>query len=136
MRAVAAGEHVPDVARPDEPGTAGDEQMSERPIVAHSLGHRAGDGGLEPAGGMVLGRDLGGAQQGRHGSGVGPVTLVDPAEQGAQRDVVVEHVGDLELAAARRQEAVDDLEGVRPEEVDADRDEVALRMLRASLRNR
>ena len=34
-----------------------------------------------------------------HGAGVGPVTLVDPGEQVALGDVVVEHVGHLELAA-------------------------------------
>src|SRR3954452_10419267 len=94
------------------------------------LGDRPGDGRLEPAGGVILGRDLGRAKQGRHGPGVGPVTLVDAAEQGTQRDVVVEHVGDLELAATGRQEAVDDLEGVGPEEAHADGDEVDLWMLR------
>ena len=40
---------------------------------------------------------------------------------------MVEDVGDLELAAPRRREVLDDAEGIGAQEVDADRDEVALR---------
>ena len=42
---------------------------------------------------------------------------------------MVEHVRDLELAAARGREPVDDVERVRPQEVDPDGDEVALGLL-------
>ena len=59
--------------------------------------------------------------------------VVDPAEEPAVGDVVVQDVGDLELAAARWREGVDDGEGVRPQEVDPDRDQVALRLGRLLL---
>src|SRR5205823_3176806 len=83
--------------------------------------------------GLVPRRQLSRTQQRGHRARVGPVAVVDPGEQAALRDVVVEHVGDLELAAAGRGEVVDDLEGVRSEEVDADRDKVGLRLLRLLL---
>ena len=126
-RPVATAEHVPHVARADEPGAAGDEQAAERPGVsgtAQPTGRLTG--GVRRPGGVVGGGQLGRAQQRGHGPGVGPVALVDRAEEAAVGDVVVEDVGDLELAAARRQQVGDDIEGVRSEEVDADRDQVAL----------
>ena len=46
---------------------------------------------------------------------------------------MVEDVGDLELAAARRREVVDDVERVGPQEVHADRDQVALGLVRLLL---
>src|SRR3954451_12512795 len=80
----------------------------------------------EAPGGVVVAGELGGAEQARNGAGVRPVTVVDPREEPAVGDVVVEDVGDLELASFRRREAADDIERVGPEEVHPDRDEVAL----------
>ncbi len=40
-RSVATRQHVPDVARPDEPGAAGDEQVGERPS-GHPTGRSTG----------------------------------------------------------------------------------------------
>ena len=128
-RPVAPGQDVADVARADEPGAAGDEQAPERaaPRPRQPTGRLTG--GDEPAGGVVLGGQLGRAQERRDRPGVGPVAVVDRAVEAAVGDVVVEHVGDLELAAARREQVVDDRERVRAEEVDADRDQVALRLV-------
>ena len=126
-RPVAPGQDVADVAGADEPGSARDQQPPEG-AVRHAIGQPTGrvDGRVEPALGVVRGRQLGRPQQRRHGPGVRPVAVVDLGEQAAARDVVVEDVGDLELAATRRRQSLDDVEHVRPEEVHADRDEVAL----------
>ena len=90
---------------------------------------RAADRRRQAPRGVVLGGQLGCPEQRGDGPGVGPVALVDRAVETAIGDVVVEHVGDLELATAGRQQVVDDVEGVRAQEVDPDRDQVALRML-------
>src|SRR3954454_6999544 len=82
---------------------------------------------------VVIAGKLGGTQQRRHRPRVGPVALVDPREEPTVRDVVVQDVGDLELAAPRRREPVDDAERVGPEEVHPDRDQVALRLPRLLL---
>src|SRR3954452_426269 len=94
---------------------------------------QAGDGWRQPAGRVVLGGHLGRAEEGRHGAGVRPVTLIDRAVEIPVRDVVVEHVGDLELAATGWVEVLDHLEDVRAKEVDADRDQVALWRVRLLL---
>ena len=65
--------------------------------------------------------------------GVHPGAGVDLGEQPAAGDVVVEHVGDLELAAAGGRQALDHVERVRSQEVDADRDQVRLRLRRLLL---
>src|SRR5690348_8893237 len=87
------------------------------------------DGRREAALGVVRGRHLGRPQERGDGPRVGPVALVDGAVETALGDVVVEDVRDLELATTRRQEVVDDRERVAPEEVHADRDQVALGLL-------
>src|SRR5262245_28611400 len=53
--------------------------------------------------------------------------------QGAGADVVVEHLGDLELAARRRLQLVDDREDIWPQEVHADGYQVALGLIRLLL---
>ena len=61
------------------------------------------------------------------------MALVDAREESPVGDVVVQDVGDLELAATGRREVIDDVERVGPQEVHADRDEVALRLFRLLL---
>src|SRR6476659_8853319 len=78
------------------------------------------DRSRELAGLVVVAGELGGPDQRGHRAGVGPVAVVDPVVQATVGDVVVEDVGDLELAASGRGERVDDRERVGPEEVDAD----------------
>src|SRR3954452_20222109 len=87
---------------------------SSRPNARSSptSGDRPRDGWRQPPGGIVLGGHLGRAQERRDGPGVGPVPTVDGAEQVAGRDVVIEHVGDLELPAAGWQEVVDHSERI------------------------
>ena len=131
-RPVVPGQDVADEARADEAGSAGDQQPSRRRSAAHRSTGRWRGRPERPVGGVV-GGELGGPQQRRHRPGVGPVALVHPREEAPRRDVVVEDVGDLELAAAGRGEVVDDVERVGAEEVDADRDEVALGVLRLLL---
>src|SRR5258705_4366993 len=97
------------------------------------LSDRALDRPGEPSGLVVVPGELGGPKEGGYRPRIGPVAVVDPAEQAPVGDVVVEDVGDLELAAARGGEGVDDRERVGPEEVDPDRDQVALRMGRLLL---
>src|SRR3954470_5217903 len=92
-----------------------------------------GDGWRQPTRRVVLGSHLGRTKEGRHGAGVRPVALIDRAVEIAVRDVVVEHVGDLELAATGWVEVLDDLEDVRAQEVDADRDQDALGRIRLLL---
>src|SRR3954447_21501234 len=94
---------------------------------------QAGDGWRQPTGRVVLGSHLGRTKEGRHRARVRPVAVIDRAVEIAVRDVVVEHVGDLELAATGWVEVLDDLEDVRAEEVDADRDQVALWHIRLLL---
>src|SRR5688572_7542074 len=84
----------------------------------------------EATGGVVGGRHLGSAEQRRDGARVGPDALVDAGEETPVRDVVIEDVRDLELAATGWREPFDDVERVGPEEVDPDRDQVALWVLR------
>src|SRR6476659_5654856 len=83
-------------------------------------------GRSEAAGGVVVAGELGGAHQRWDGTRVGPLALVDPGEETTVRDVVVQDVGDLELATTRWREPVDDTEGVGAKEVHADGDQVAL----------
>src|SRR5690242_618551 len=98
-------------------------------VAPTGSGDRSRDRWREAAVGVVRRGHLGRAEQRRHGPGVRPVTLVDGAVETSVGDVVVEHVGDLELAATRRQEVVDDRERVAPQEIHADRDQVALGVL-------
>src|SRR6185436_7778514 len=97
--------------------------------VARPSPERTLHGRRQTAGRIVVARQLCGAHQRRDRSGVGPLTLVDPGEEPAVRDVVVQHVGDLELAATRWGEPVDDTERIGAEEIHTDRDQVALRLL-------
>src|SRR6185369_2288311 len=87
--------------------------------VTAPLSDRALDGPGEPSGVVVVAGELGRPEERRDGPGVGPVPVVDLAEQAPVGDVVVQDVGDLELAATRRGKRVDDRERVRTEEVDA-----------------
>ena len=144
-RAVAPGEHVAHEARADEAGAARDEQVgagaessaSAAHVVTRSLGRASMRAAPSRPGRRRRRRgDLGRPEERRDGAGVGPVAVVDAREEPAVRDVVVEHVGDLELAAARRREVLDDVERVGAQEVDADRDQVALRLRPASPRSR
>ena len=131
-RPVAPAQDVADVGGADEPGPAGDEQTARRGPRPPQPTARV-TGARQPASGVVGGGQLGSPQERRDRPGVGPVTLVHGAVEALAGDVVVEDVGDLELAAAGRQEEVDDPEGIRPEEVHADRDEVALGVVRLLL---
>src|SRR5688500_3490599 len=78
----------------------------------------------ESTGRVVVPCKLGGAQEAPDGARIGPVPVVDLGEQATARDVVVEHVGDLEFTATGRGESVDDIERVGAQEVHPDRDEV------------
>ena len=68
---------------------------------------------------------LGRANERSDGPGVRPKAVETPGEE-VVREVVIEKVGDLELAAEGWDETVHDAERVGPQEVHADRDEVAL----------
>ena len=107
-------EHVADVARADEPGPAGHQEAAELAIshVPPSV-RRPLDRRCQPAGGVVVAGQFGCPQERGHRAGVRPVPVVDAAEQPAVGHVVVEDVGDLELAAAGRREVLDDLERIR-----------------------
>ena len=131
---VAAAQDVADEAAPDEPGAAGDQEVAPGRRAAVTRWAAAGGGGELPLG-VRGGGQLGGPQQRGDRARVGPVPLVAGRVEAAVGDVVVEDVGDLELAAAGRRQRVDDVEGVRAEEVDPDRDEVALRAPPASPRS-
>ena len=61
------------------------------------------------------------------------MALVERGVEATVRDVMVEDVGDLELAASGGCEAVDDVERVGAQEVHADRDQVGLRRRRLLL---
>ncbi len=54
------------------------------------------------------------------------MAVEDATEEAAVGDVVIEDVGDLELPSTGWRQPIDDIEGIGPEEVDTDRDEVAL----------
>src|SRR4051812_10778661 len=95
-------------------------------LASRTSGDRPSDGWRQQACGIVLSGHLGRAEERRNRPGVGPMTAVGRAEKVARRYVVVEDVGDLQLATSRWQEVVDDGEGIRSQEIDADRDEVAL----------
>src|SRR5262245_38026913 len=86
-----------------------------RALVAMSA-DGPGDGSGQPAGGIVGRGHLGRTEKRRHGSGVGPMTVVDRAVETPVGDVVIEDVGDLQLATTRRQQVVDDRERVRSQE--------------------
>src|SRR6187551_1405006 len=85
--------------------------------VARPSPERTLHGRRQTAGGVVIAGELGGAHQRRDGPRVGPLALVDPGEEATLRDVVVQDIGDLELAATRRGEPVDDTERIGAEEV-------------------
>src|SRR4051794_21287724 len=95
-------------------------------LAAPTSGDRPRDGWRQQACGMVLSSHLRRAEERRDRPSVGPMPAIHRAEQVAGRDVVVEDVGDLQLTTSRWQEVVDDGEGVRSQEIDTDRDEVAL----------
>src|SRR4051812_42838278 len=98
-----------------------------RPYAAVTLADGPLDRTREATGVVVVAGQLGRPDQGSHGAGIGPLAFVDPGEEPPIGDVVVENVGDLEFTAPRRCQTIDHGECVRPEKVDPDRDEVALR---------
>ena len=129
MRPVPAPEDVPDVARADEPGPTGHQEAAELATghvgSAQSVGRSTG-GASRPAASSSRASSAA-RRSDATVPGVRPMPVVDAAEQAAVGHVVVEDVGDLELAAAGGRQVLDDLERIRPQEVDPDRDEVALR---------
>src|SRR5688572_30314597 len=82
-------------------------------------GHLWGEGSREAARG----------QERLDGTGIVPLVLIAVARQRAAPDVLVEHIGNFEFAASRWFQAMQHVEDTGSEEIDADRNQVALRMI-------